>query len=588
MHLHLDCQFGIAGDMLLASLIDAGADQATIVDTLRAIPLEGFNLLVSRTERGGVAANLLDVIDFTQTNHSANSGHGHHEGHGHGPGHHHHGDAPCPHHHDHHGPDDADAPRSNDPHDQPDQPAGPRPGCCGGKHHHHRDHAGIDAPRSNDPHDQPDDAAGRHHGCCGGKHHHPHPHEHHQAEAPRSNDPHDPAHTGHDHPHGDHDAAGHHHHHDKGGPHRHLSDLLKLLESPVLSERVRERAARVFRIVAEAEATVHGRPVDRVHFHEISGIDTAVDVIGSCIALDLLDVDSISAAPPAAGSGMLMCEHGIFPVPAPATLEIFKSHNIPWHSGGEGERTTPTGAALLAGLVQSFGDSPEITVTRIGYGAGHRVYSEAPNLLRAIIGKPAEQRDEPGRRESSKTIVAAVSPEPSAELVRIPPEDPRLPAQIAAMLPGDVADGGERVVEFRFVVDDMTSESVGHLLERALAAGALEAYATPVTMKKSRPGHEVTVLALTEMAPVVADVLWRESTTFGMRVGERSRLVLQREFRIVHVLGHDIRIKIGWREGVVIRRQPEFEDCRAASVATGVPIVEVFRMAQEAAQSDPL
>ncbi|MCC8108917.1 MAG: LarC family nickel insertion protein [Planctomycetes bacterium] len=586
MHLHLDCQFGIAGDMLLASLIDAGADQATIVDTLRAIPLDGFNLLVSRTERGGVSANLLDVFDFTQTSHSANAGAGHPGCHGQG----HHGDAPCPHRHEHH---DHDAPRSNDPHDQAHQDAGAGHGCCGGKHHHPSEDGDAD-PRSNDPHDEPDGDGGRHKGCCG-KHHKP-PGHHHHGDAPRSNDPHDPAMTDHDHDHAheqdhthhhhSHDGAGHHHH-DKGGPHRHLSDLMKLLDSPVLSDRVRERAARVFRIVAEAEATVHGRPVERVHFHEISGIDTAVDVIGSCIALDLLDVDSISAAPPAAGSGMLMCEHGIFPVPAPATLEIFKSHNIPWHSGGEGERTTPTGAALLAGLVQTFGDSPEITVTRIGYGAGHRVYEEAPNLLRAIIGKPAEPREASGRRESSKTIVAAVSPEPSAELVRIPPEDPRLPAPIAAMLPGDVADGGERVVEFRFVVDDMTSETVGHLLERALAAGALEAYATPVTMKKSRPGHEVTVLALTETAPVVADVLWRESTTFGMRVGERSRLVLQREFRTVHVLGHDIHIKIGWREGVVIRRQPEFEDCRSAAVATGVPIVEVFRMAQEAAQREP-
>lgn len=359
--------------------------------------------------------------------------------------------------------------------------------------------------------------------------------------------------------------------------------MLALLNSEALPARVKTRAERIFRILAEAEATVHGQPLEKVHFHEISGIDTAVDVIGSCLALEMLDVDSISAAPPSVGSGMLVCEHGIFPIPAPATLEILKSHNIPWRAGGEGERATPTGIAVLAGLAESFGSSPEITVVRIGYGAGHREYPDVPNLLRAIIGKPGGAE---AVRPGSKTIIAPVECEPGGELVRVPADSALLPAAIAAQLPGDKASDADRVVEFRFAVDDMTAEAIAFLCENCLAAGALDAYALPATMKKSRPGHEVTVLAKPDLAQLVADVIWRDSTTFGMRVGERSRLVLARESRTVTVLGHQVRVKLGWKDGVTIRRQPEYEDCRAAARATGQPLMEIYRLAEDLATEE--
>ena len=482
MHMHLDCQFGIAGDMLLAALVDAGADIEEIRDTLRRIPLEGFDLTCGRTTRGGVAAMLADVHDLTGSKRHGKHTHDHSHDHD----------------HEHNG------------------------------HHHHHEHGD----------------------------HHDHDHHHH------------------------HNDAGHHHGHEHG-PHRHLGDLMALLNSEAIAPRVRERAAKVFRIVAEAEAAVHGQPVEKVHFHEISGIDTAVDVIGSCIALELLGVDSVSASPVAVGSGMLMCEHGIFPVPAPATLEILKSRNVPWRAGGEGERATPTGVALLAGLAESFGDSPEITVTRIGYGAGHREFEDVPNLLRAIIGKPG-RAEAPGRREG-KTIIAEREPEMSGEIVRVEADGAMLPAAVAAMLPGEVAADGDRVVEFKFVVDDMTPEMVAYLCERCLSSGAVEAYAVPAMMKKGRAGHEVTVLAAPDFAGVVADVLWRESSTFGMRVSERSRLTLPREMRKVVVLGHEIRVKIGWRGGAVVRSQPEYEDCRAAALATGTPLAEMFRLAGQAA-----
>ncbi len=477
MHLHIDCQFGAAGDMLLAALVDAGADRGAIARTLEAIPLEGFRLECGRVTRGGIAAMLADVTDVSD------GAHGHAHAHTH----------------------------DSEPHS------------------HHHDH-----------------------------HHHDHNHDH---------------------------GSGHAHTHASGGPHRHLSDLLSLLDGDSIPPRAKERAANVFRIMAQAEATVHGQTPDSVHFHEISGIDTAVDVIGTCLALEMLGVDSISASPLTVGSGMLMCEHGIFPVPAPAALEILKTNNVPWRSGGEGERATPTGAALLAGLADSFGASPELTVARIGYGAGHREFSDTPNLLRAIIGKPAAVPDASSERPASgKTIIAEARAEIPGAVIRVPPEDTEalLPAAIAAMLPGDVAEENDRVVEFRFVVDDMTPEAVAFLCERCLAAGALEAYAVPAMMKKGRAGHEVTALARPDFAAVVADTLWRESTTFGMRVWERSRLVLARETRQVRVLGHTIRVKLGWRGGKVVRRQPEYEDCRACALATGRSLIDVFALAERA------
>lgn len=493
MHLHLDCQFGIAGDMLLAALIDAGADKDAVVSFLRAIPLEGFELDCRRASRNGIAAMLADVVDLT-----SDKPHGHGK-HAHDHRHHEH-----EHGHDH---------------------------CHGHDHHAHEHKHGE--------------------GCC-------------QGECGC--------------------AHGKKHGHAHNGPHRHLGDLLALLEPDAVPLRVRERAEKVFRILAEAEAAVHGQPVDRVHFHEISGVDTAVDVIGSCYALELLGIETISSSAPTVGSGMLMCDHGIFPVPAPATLEILKSRNVPWRPGGEGERATPTGVALLAGLAESFGNAPELTVTRIGYGAGHREYTDTPNLLRAIVGKQAgaSPRERPG-----KTIIAETQTErePGGEIVRVADGEALLPAEIAAMLPGETAPDGDRVIEFRFTVDDMSPEALAYMCERVLSAGALEAYVTPAMMKKGRSGHEVTVLCLPDAAGVTADVLWRESSTFGMRVGERSRLVLQRDHRKVTVLGQSVRVKIGWRGGAIIRCQPEYDDCRAAALTTGRSLDEIFHLARTAAET---
>lgn len=480
MHLHIDCSFGVSGDMLLAALADSGAEIAAIQKALEELSLEDFSITSEKTLRGGLAALHIDVKDDSQCSCGC---HGHH-------------------HHDH------------DPNHSHD-------------HHHEHGHHGYD-------------------------HHHDHSHDH-----------------------------GHHEHHEhkKSGAHRHLDDLLRLLDPEVLSERVRARAERIFRIIAEAEATVHSVPIDRMHFHEISGIDTAVDVIGTCIALEMLNIDSISASVPAAGTGMIICEHGLLPVPAPATLEILKSRNIPWRAEGDGERMTPTGAALLAGLVDSFGSSPELTVTRIGYGAGTKDFTDAPNLLRVIIGKPAKESRSTKVYSPDLPDDTSVAPDmPLDKQILFPPAvggDSEY-LEVAKTLP-------ERIVEFRLLVDDMTPENVAFLQELCLANGALEAYALAATMKKGRLGHEITVLSPTDLAAKIADLLWQNSSTFGIRIRETSRLTLPREFKTVTIDGHKVRIKIGWFGDKIIRRQPEYEDCRAASLATGKPLTEIFRLAAQAA-----
>ena len=490
MHLHLDCQFGMAGDMLLAALIDAGADLEAIRDLLREAIPDDFELSCRRVARKGVAAMMADVTW--------------------------HNDAP-----------DRDG-RGDGPSDSHSHDAG-----------HARDH---DRGHSHDH----------------GREHHDH-HNHHDRGDGRGRDR---------------EGGGRQSEKALGGPHRHLRDLLALLKEEGIPERARRRAERIFRLMAEAEAAVHGQTAEEVHFHEISGIDTAVDVIGSCLALELLEVDSVSASPLSVGSGMVMCEHGIFPVPAPATLEMLRRHNIPWRPGGDGERATPTGAALLAGLADSFGGPPGLTVVRIGYGAGHRDFPDVPNLLRAIIGAAGENREEESERPAaeerrSHTIIAEAVPEPSGE---------------NPLLPGERRPDGDRVVEFRFAVDDMTPEALAHLFEKCLAAGALDIYSVPAMMKKGRPGHEVTALAASGRAGAVADILWRQSTTFGMRVGERSRLTLARDFRRVELPGGSVRIKLGWLGGELIRRQPEYEDCRALAQATGEPLARIFALAVQAAE----
>jgi len=327
------------------------------------------------------------------------------------------------------------------------------------------------------------------------------------------------------------------HGHGKHHHHRHLRDMLAVLEP--LPERPRTRARAVLELLADAEGKVHGRSRDAVHFHEISGIDTLVDVAGACLGLELLGVQTVTCSPLTVGSGTITCAHGTLPLPAPATLEILAQRQIPYTQIDSGqELLTPTGAALLAVLCESFGPCPPLVPERIGYGAGGRDLEARPNVLRAVLGAP------------------------SAE---------------------DATH--DTVVEFRTAIDDMTPEEIAYLLEKCLAAGALDAYAVPAIMKKGRPGVELTVLAAPAKAPALECCLFLESRTFGLRVQLVPRAILAREFLTVQVQGRDVRVKLGRYEQRIVTVQPEYEDCRQVAMAAQLPLGAVFSRARQEAEA---
>ncbi|HYF49609.1 MAG TPA: nickel pincer cofactor biosynthesis protein LarC [Planctomycetota bacterium] len=349
----------------------------------------------------------------------------------------------------------------------------------------------------------------------------------------------------HDHGHSHGHEHGHSHSH-SGGPgsgtsvvQRSFSEIKKLIQTSALSERVKTDSLRVFTRLAEAEARVHNMDIESAQFHEVGALDSIIDIVGACVGIEAIGVSRVWCAPVALGSGFVKCEHGLLPVPAPATLEIMKG--IPTRpSPVQKELTTPTGAALAAALSSGFGPLPSMRMMKVGYGAGSRDGQAVPNVLRAILGV----LDEP--------------------------------------IPGAEAD---TILEISANIDDSTPEVIGHTCEKLLAAGALDVFLTPIQMKKFRPGTRLTVLAEPPLLDKVAETLFRESSTFGLRYTEQSRLKLSRRIESVQTPFGQIRVKIGIWRGEVVSRHPEFEDCRATAESRNVPLQEVIAAARQASAS---
>ena len=326
------------------------------------------------------------------------------------------------------------------------------------------------------------------------------------------------------------------HGHDHGGshahaPHRGWREIRRIVQAGGLPDTVRTRALRVFETLVQAEARVHRIGPEAVHLHEVGAVDAIVDVVGACICLHELQVDRVIASPLPAGSGIIRCEHGVFPVPAPATVEILKGKPL---FGGpfEGELVTPTGAALVATLAEEFGSIPPLRLEKVGYGAGSRDPEDHPNLLRGLLG----QLDDP-------------------------------PALL------------EKVAVIQTTIDDLNPQVYGHLMERLFATGALEVFYTAIQMKKNRPGTLVTVIVGREKFDAVGEVLFRETTTIGFRYQLMDRIELGREIRRTRTRFGEIRIKVSLLKGEVVQATPEYEDCRAAALQHGVPLREVQREA---------
>lgn len=352
---------------------------------------------------------------------------------------------------------------------------------------------------------------------------------------------------GHSHDHGhSHDAGhghSHSHEHDEGHGHTHEQDhahgrnwkeIRALIEAAPLGEDARRLALRTFELLAEAEAKIHGMAVEDVHFHEVGNVDTITDIVCSAVGLTSLGVDQWYAAPVNVGSGFVQCAHGRFPVPAPATAELL--WGVPVYSAGpEGEAITPTGAALLRALECKFDARPVFTADVVGYGAGTRNPKGFPNVVRLSLGE-------------------AVGSVPAA---------------------GGFATDTVTVLEC--AVDDASAQVLAHALEMAMESGALDVMAVPATMKKGRLGTLLTVLCRPEEAEAMAALLFRETTTLGMRRREEQRMVLEREIRVVKTVYGPIRVKLASAGGVRYNAMPEYEDCRRAAREHGVALREVMQ-----------
>ena len=333
----------------------------------------------------------------------------------------------------------------------------------------------------------------------------------------------------------------HEHQHDHSGEHEHthvhlpaekphdhahtrnLADIYKIIEESSLSEYVKTTSKKIFYIVAEAEAKIHGKPIDEVHFHEVGATDSIVDIIGAAICVEMLNIDEIQCSDINLGSGFVHCEHGVFPVPAPATLEILKGRPV-YSKNAKKELTTPTGAAILKALCIEFGNFPEFVIEKIGYGLGKRDM-ETPNVLRVIVGK----------KKTPDTLT---------------------------MLETNI--------------DNMNPEIYSYLFPKLLENKALDVFVTPIIMKKNRPANILSVLCHDEMVEQLEEIIFTETSTLGIRKYNVQREILERKFDKVTTRFGQVTIKYAFRNGKLLKFTPEYEECRQIAENTNTPLIQIM------------
>jgi hypothetical protein len=312
--------------------------------------------------------------------------------------------------------------------------------------------------------------------------------------------------------------------------HRSLSAILEIFDQSQLTKPVKKNASAIFRKLGEAEALVHDVPLEKIHFHEVGAVDAIVDIVGACIGFESLAIQKFACSPLNVGGGTAKMAHGVLPVPAPATAKLLQGK--PTYSNGvERELVTPTGAAIVVTLCDTFGPQPAMSVSSIGYGAGSADLEGQPNVVRIMIGEAAE-KVVPGFDEEISVIEANL--------------------------------------------DDMNPQIYGYFQERALAAGALDVYTTPVQMKKNRPGTLLTLLCRPQDANALMALIFAETTTFGARTYSAQRRTLPRESVNVRTQYGDVRIKLSRVNGRILHVAPEFEDCRKLASEKNVPLRRVI------------
>jgi uncharacterized protein (TIGR00299 family) protein len=317
--------------------------------------------------------------------------------------------------------------------------------------------------------------------------------------------------------------------------HRTLKEMLRIIDRSSLEPGIKEQSREIFRRIASVEGEIHRRPMEEIHFHEIGGLDSVVDIAGAVWGLRQLGIERIYVSRVNVGTGFVKCEHGTIPVPSPAALSLMRGKPI-YSSGVEKELLTPTGAALLSTLGSEFGTLPPMKVERIGYGAG-RSDLPHPNLLRVMIG----------------TLEAAA--------------------------------GVERVMVVETNIDDMNPQFYDYVIEKLLALEVMDVFVTPILMKKNRPATLLTVICPAEKLASVTRFLFKETTTLGMRWHEEERARADREIITLQTKYGAIRFKLARWEGRLVNLSPEYEDCKKLATRTGIPLKDIFEEAKKAARA---
>ena len=330
------------------------------------------------------------------------------------------------------------------------------------------------------------------------------------------------------------ERVAHHHAGAEGHPHRTLAEITGLIEGSALSREGKARSVKLFRRLAETEAEVHRVSIDEVLLHEVGSLDSIIDIVGAVFAIEWFNPDVIVSSPLNVGSGTVKTAHGVFPVPAPATAKLLAGVPI-YSSGVESELVTPTGALLITEFASRFGPIPAMRIDRVGYGAGDRELPGAPNVLRVLVGRA-----------------------------------------------GEVAEPAERVLVLECEIDDMNPQIFGVVMEQLYAAGALEVYYTPVQMKKNRPGTLLTVIGAPGQREPLSSIVFRETTTIGLRYQEMDRECLERESQQLDTPLGLVRFKVARRQGEVVNAAPEFDDCARLAAERGLSIKEVQAIATRA------
>jgi pyridinium-3,5-bisthiocarboxylic acid mononucleotide nickel chelatase len=332
---------------------------------------------------------------------------------------------------------------------------------------------------------------------------------------------------------------------DAGEPqhaHRHLKGVYKLIDTSALSDTGKARAKALFERLGEAEAAIHGTTMDKVHLHEVGALDSIIDIVGSVFALEWLGADEVVSSPLNVGSGTVKVAHGVYPVPAPATMRLLEG--VPVYAGEQtAELVTPTGALIVSGYASSYGSLPPMRVQKIGYGAGARDFGETPNVLRVLIG----EADQFGAANGASRTAPVT-----------------------------------RVVVIECEIDDMNPQIFGVLMDRLLGAGALDVFYTAVQMKKNRPGTLLTIIAPPDRREQLTALVFSETTSIGVRYREVARECLERQTVMVDTPFGPVRMKVASRNGQVLNTAPEFEDCARLAGERGVPMKDVQAAAVKA------